>query len=192
MAVLSTMLRPPFRPVARWLLAALLLVVVARGQSQPAPSEYQIKAVFLFNFAQFVDWPPDAFADRDAPLVIGILGDDPFGGSLDAAVRNETVNSRKLVVLRYKRIEEIGSCHLLFISQSESRRTEAIVAALHDRSILTVADFTGAALRGVMIRFITEKNRVRLRINLEAAKAARLTLSSKLLRPAEIVTTEKE
>ncbi len=190
MALLSTMPRPPSRWPARGLLTvALLLVAAAGGHAETSP-EYQVKAVFLFNFAQFVDWPPEALGGPEAPLVIGILGEDPFGPALDDTVRNETVKSRKLVVQRFQRVEDIGSCHILFISRSESRHIEQIVTALSGRSILTVSDLTGSALQGVMIRFLTEKNKIRLRVNLDATKAAHLVLSSKLLRPAEIVSTQ--
>jgi hypothetical protein len=168
----------------------LLLVSAARASAQFAnPHEYQLKAVFLFNFAQFVEWPAETFADPQAPLVIGVLGEDPFGPVLDEVVRNEIVRGRALVVQRHRRVEDALRCHILFISQSESARLEQDLAALRGRSILTVSDAEGFALRGVMIRFMHEKNRLRLRINLDAAKGAGLVVSSKLLRPAEIVTT---
>lgn len=170
------------------LLVLFLFALVAAPADSLPSKEYQIKAVFLFNFAQFVDWPALAFADRRAPLVIGVLGDDPFGTFLDETVRGETVNDRQLIVQRYRGVDEIQACHLLFISRSESGRLEEIVERLKDRNILTVSDLEGAALRGVMIRFVIADNKIRLRINLEAAKAADLTISSKLLRPAEIVT----
>ncbi len=153
----------------------------------PPPQEYQLKAVFLFNFAQFVDWPPKAFPEAQTPLIIGVLGQDPFGVYLDETVRGETVNNRPLTVQRYHRVEEIKTCHVLFISRSEVDRLEKILADLKGRNILTVSDAEGFAARGGMIRFIIEKNKIRLRINLEAAKDADLVISSKLLRPAEIV-----
>jgi hypothetical protein len=151
------------------------------------PAEYQLKAVFLFNFAQFVQWPSNAFPDPQAPLVIGVLGEDPFGAFLDETVLHEKVNNRSLVVRRYRRPEEIQSCHILFISRSESGQLEKILTRLKDRNILTVGDDDQFARRGGIIRLITEQNKIRLRINLEAAKAAHLTISSKLLRPAEII-----
>ncbi|HKB56022.1 MAG TPA: YfiR family protein [Lacunisphaera sp.] len=154
--------------------------------------EDQIKAVFLFNFAQFVEWPPAAFLDPQAPLVIGVLGEDPFGAALDETVRDEKIGQRPLVVRRYRRAEEIDQCHILFISESETGRLEEIITRSKGRSMLTVCDTEGFAKRGVMIRLITEKNKIRLHINLDAAKAAGLTISSKLLRPAEIVTTGKD
>ena len=161
------------------------------GAQSPQVSEYQVKAVFLFNFAQFVDWPAGAFPGPTAPLVIGVLGDDPFGPYLDETVRGETVRGRPLEVRRYRKIEDIRACHILFVSPSEESRLEDILANLRHRAILTVGDGAGFAQRGGMIRFISERNRIRMRINVAAAEAVQLTISSKLLRAAEIVTTGK-
>jgi hypothetical protein len=95
-----------------WRTALAWLVAAAVGPgvlAQTAPArEYQVKAVFLFNFAQFVHWPPQAFPEAQAPLVIGVLGDDPFGSSLDDAVRGELVNNHPLVIQRYRRVEDVG------------------------------------------------------------------------------------
>ena len=158
--------------------------------SEQDSREYQIKAVFLYNFAQFTEWPTNAFESSNAPIVIGIVGSDPFGSVLDDTVRGESVRGRKLVVERYQRMEEIKSCHVLFISQSEDQRLESILERVKDKPILTVSDIEGSAYRGVMIRFITEE-KIRLRVNLDAVENARLTLSSKLLRVAEIVPTKR-
>ena len=162
-----------------------------RSQSV-ANKEYQIKAVFLFNFAQFVEWPTNAFPEAQGPLVIGVLGENPFGTYLDEIVRGEEVNKRPLVIQHYRRAEEIKTCHILFISQSEMDRLDQILASLKGRSILTVGDAESFAKQGGMIRFITEKNKVRFGINVAAAKAAKLTISSKLLKPAEIVSSGKD
>jgi hypothetical protein len=153
-------------------------------------SEYQLKAVFLFNFAQFVDWPPAAFPDPRTPLAICVLGDDQFGSNLDETVRGEKVNDRPLVVQRYRRLDDVRGCHILFVSRSENDRLVQIVTALQGRNILTVSDAAGFALHGGMIQFVTDKNKIRLDINLEATKAASLTISSKLLRPATIVAPD--
>jgi hypothetical protein len=174
-----------------WRLVWVLSLVHGSGlaaQSAPAP-EYRLKAVFLFNFAQFVEWPASAFPEPDSPLVIGVLGEDPFGAYLDETVRGETVNDHPLTVRRYRRVEEIGACHILFVSRAEQGHLGAILDSLKDRSVLTVSDADGFTRRGGMIRFVTEENRIRLRVNLEAARAANLTISSKLLRPAQIVST---
>ncbi|HEY2396345.1 MAG TPA: YfiR family protein [Rudaea sp.] len=154
--------------------------------------EYQVKAVFLFNFTQFVDWPPESFSGVDQPIVIGVLGDDPFGTYLDETVRGEKVNDRPLIIRRFRYGDDVGACHVLFISQSETSRLDQIIAGLHGRSILTVSDIPAFGRRGGMIRFVTENSRVKLRINADAAKAAGLTLSSKLLRIADIVSAGTE
>jgi hypothetical protein len=168
-----------------WLAVALLAAGSARAIA--GPSEYQVKAVFLFNFTQFVDWPPQAFPGPDAPFVIGVLGQDPFGPHLDEVVRGETVNRRPLVIERYRSVAEIRDCNILFIGSTESGHLDEILAALKGRSILTVGDADPGGQRGVMIRLVNENNRIRLRIDVAAAKAGNLTISSKLLRPAEIV-----
>jgi len=165
------------------------LGVIVRSASA---TEYQVKAVFLFNFAQFVEWPAEAFPDRDAPLIIGVLGQDPFGSYLDETVRGERVNSRQLVVQRYRRVEDVKNCHLLFISRSEGDHLEQIVNSLRYRRILTVSDADISAKSGVIIRFVTEQNKIKLRISIAAARAANLTISSKLLRLAEIVAPGKD
>jgi hypothetical protein len=169
------------------LLAALSLPRTVAAQS-PTAKEYQLKAVFLFNFAQFVDWPAEAFPDSATPLVIGILGNDPFGEVLDLTVRDERLRGRPFQVQRYRSVDEIKTCHILFISRSEGARPANIVAGLGQRPILTVSDADDFAQRGGMIRFVTDRNRIRLQLNLAATEAAHLTISSKLLRAAEIIT----
>ena len=182
----------PWNSVLPWRVLAVSAALfsigpLAMGQATPA-REYQVKAVFLFNFAQFVEWPPDTFTDAQAPLVIGILGDDPFEGLLKEAVRDETVGGRPLVVQNYSRAEDIRNCHVLFISRSEAGHLSQILTRLRGRGILTVGEMEDFARRGGMIQLITDKNKVRLRINVEAAKACELTISSKILRAATIVT----
>jgi hypothetical protein len=152
------------------------------AQTAPIP-DYQVKAVFLFNFAQFVSWPSQP---PDVPFVIGILGDDPFGSYLDETVRGEKVNGRSLTIQRFRRGAEPRSSNILFIAQSERDRAAQIVSNLKGRSVLTVSDIDGFAELGGMIQFFTEQNKIRMRINLDAVKAANLKVSSKLLRVAEV------
>jgi hypothetical protein len=170
----------------RALLTVACFVTVADAQ-QPRFNEHEVKAVFLFNFVQFVDWPANAFGDVQAPVVIGILGDDPFGRTLDDVIQGEHVRNRELVIQRYGRLEDVAACHILFVSPSESERYERIVASLKDRPTLTVGDTAGFASRGGMVRFLTERNRIRFEVNVAAVKAAGLTISSTLLRSASIV-----
>jgi len=169
-----------------WRLATLAFACSA-AWSATAPSEYQVKAVFLFNFAHFVSWPADTFRRPDAPFVIGILGTDPFGSTLDDVVRGETIDHHSFVIKRYQDAREIVDCNILFIGRTEPGRVDEALSALKGHSVLTVSDADGSEHRGVMIGLFTENNRVRLRIDLAAAKAANLTISSNLLRPAEII-----
>jgi len=195
MAFLSARSARACKPLAVWgvsvtwiLGSALALVPVPDLAAQAArPSEYQVKAVFLFNFAQFVDWPPEAVADSQAPLTIGVLGENPFGDVLDATVRGERRGARSFVVRRYQRVEDIKICDILFISRPEGDRPEGVLADLKRRPILTVSDADGFAEHGGMIGFVTDRNRIRLKINLGVVQAAHLTISSKLLRVAEII-----
>jgi hypothetical protein len=178
---------------AAWLVLAaafwsLLPLLTARGGAD-APGEYQVKAVFVFNFSQFVEWPHEAFASDEQSFVIGVLGSDPFGERLDEAIKGEVVNDHPLVIRRFSHIEDVQACQILFIDRSQSAQLPRILSALDHRSILTVSDVDKASERGVMIQFATQDNRIRLRINVDSARAAGLTISSKLLRPAEIVTT---
>ncbi len=169
-------------------LATLLTLGSGIAHSTPAASpEYQVKAVFLFNFAHFVEWPPQSFEDPASPFVIGVLGTDPFGSALEGAVRGETIDGRSFAVVHYRSVTEVQHCQILFIGRSEAGRIEEISATLAARSILTVSDREGSAQRGAMIGFVSESNRIRLRIDADAAKDAGLLITYKLLRPAELV-----
>ena len=165
------------------------LAVFTRSAGAEAPTEYQVKAVFLYNFSRFVEWPPQTFTAPDEPFVIGVLGSDPFGTRLDEAVRGEQIDQHPLVVRRFRSLGEIGDCRILYIDRSQSAEVPQILAALDHHGTLTVSDLDGVSERGVMIQFTTENNRIRLRINVESARAAGLTISSKLLRSADIVGT---
>jgi YfiR/HmsC-like len=147
----------------------------------------QVKAVFLFNFTQFVEWPLQSFAGPQAPLVIGVLGEDPFGTYLDDALTGELARGRPIALERYRSVEQVGPCHVLFVSHSEAPRLEPILAQLNGRGVLTVSDLEGFATRGGIIQFTTVQGKIRLIINLAAARRAGLTISSNLLRPAQIV-----
>lgn len=177
--------------------ALLILLFLFAGFGVPnaraqVSREYKLKAVFLFHFAEFVDWPTNTFSSTNAPLVIGILGNDPFGSAIDETVKGESSKGHKLVVERYRRVEEIKTCHILFIAQSESPNLRRIMGSLKGKPILTVSDIDRATEDGVIIRFYTRNNKIHLTINLDAANAAHLTISSKLLRAADVVGTVKE
>lgn len=170
---------------------AVLVVglMLLANDASAALSEHRLKAVFLFNFTKFVEWPPSAFGAADAPFVIGVFGHDPFGSDLDDIARGETINGRQLLVRRVQTVQDAAACQILFIPHSEQARLDEVLAGLTRSNTLTVSDLDGAARRGTMIRLVTDHDKIRLRINVESARAAGLTISSKLLRAAEIVAT---
>ena len=172
--------------MARLAFVALLLGPLAAVPAPPA-AEHQLKAVYLFNFGQFVEWPAQAFESPDSPFVIGIVGEDPVGDTLEAVVRGESVHGHRLEVKRFGKSAEIDHCHILFIGRAEAAQLEPAMAAIRGRNVLSVTDIDGAEHRGAVIVLFNESNRIRMRINVAAAKAGNLVISSKLLRPAEIV-----
>jgi len=147
-------------------------------------SEYQVKAAFLFNFSKFLEWPPEAMGEPNEPFVVGVLGKDPFGSNLDEIIAGEKIMGRPMVVRRFNSTEEIDKCHILFIHVPG--KTSEALNALKGKSILTVSDDEEFNAYGGIIKFYTENEMIRLEINIQAAKAANLTVSSKLLRIAKI------
>lgn len=174
------------RRQALWVAVAWLALAVPIPAQKTTIDEREVKAVFLFNFVQFVEWPPNAFTAPESPVIIGILGNDPFGRLLDEVVQGEVVKGRQVTVARFRRVEDIKICHVLFISPSEAGMYEHILTVLGGRPLLTVGESESFTTRG-MIRFLTERNRVRLEVNVGVAKGAGLTISSNVLRAARIV-----
>ncbi|MGH9321312.1 MAG: YfiR family protein [Vicinamibacteria bacterium] len=168
---------------------ALALGVAAtsdlRGAQEAKPSEYEVKAVYLYNFGKFTQWPAGAAAG--ASFDICVLGDDPFGPLLDATISGETLDGKRAVAKRIKRAEAAASCRILFISGSEKGRLDRILKALENKSVLTVSDIALFSRRGGMIELVEEEARIRFEVNLAAATRAGLTLRSELLKVARRV-----
>jgi hypothetical protein len=164
----------------------LLSLAFAGGVQAQTPSEYQVKAAFLYNFAKFVDWPADAFGGNGGQLIIGVVGDDPFGGALDQAIRGKSIGGHSLAVRRLKWGQDLRSCHILFVSSSERKRLPQIIQSLRGASVLTVGDVGEFNQQGGIINFILEANKVRFAINSRGADQARLRISSKLLALAKV------
>jgi len=153
-------------------------------------SEYLIKAGFIYNFAKFVEWPSTSFPQSDSPIVIGVLGTDPFGNVLDHIVADKKIGSRGFVVRRYKwgkDLKDLRDCQILFISASEKVHTDEVVEFVKWLPILTIGETPGFAERGGVIRFTLEDNRVRFEVNVDAAHKANLNISSRLLTLAKII-----
>lgn len=174
--------------LAAFVVSALWLSGTLSGAfaQSAGPNEYALRSVFLYNFCNFIEWPNSAFGSPSDPLVIGVIGDDPFGSLLREAVEGEKYHGRPIQIEHYRSPKEIRRCHILFIPRSENDRLEAIVAAVGSRGgVVTVGETDDFLDRGGMIALPADHNRVRLRINASALRAASLTVSSKLLRVAD-------
>ena len=172
-------------------LVALSVVLALNSLStcaqQPRPTEYAVKAAYLYNFGKFVDWPTKIGADRDKSFAICVLGKDPFGATLDATLANQTIDGRGVVAKRVASSQEALDCRILFISSSESGQLKDILATLDKSGVLTVSDSPQFSQRGGMIQFVADGNKVRFEVNLTNTENAGLTLSSELLKVAVAV-----
>ena len=153
--------------------------------------EYRVKLAFLYNFAQFVQWPRDAFRDPAAPLTVCVAGPNPFTGEIEQSLRGRTVGGHPISIKRLKREDDPRSCQMVFVRASEKNVDRGILAALKGSSTLTVGEAKGFAERGGIINLTPERNRLRFEINVNAAAQTRLKISSKLLALARIVDGEQ-
>ena len=167
-------------------LLALVHIPVLQAQ-QPKVSEYQVKATYLYNFGRFVHWSPNATATKGDSFSICVLGQDPFGPTLDSTLVGETLDGKPLAVKRISTPREAGECRILFVSLTEEHHLKEILAATDQAGVLTVSDIPGFSRRGGMIQFVMEGDRVRFEINLATAESAKLVLSSELLKVAAAV-----
>lgn len=183
-----------------------LLESVYVQQAQAVESkEYQIKAAFLYNFIQFVDWPKEKVADSNQPIIIGIIGKDPFGNVFES-LKNKKIKGRSVVIRRIntfeeleknkelqdKKINELKKFHVLFICSSENKYLEQIIKHVKTNNVLTVGETYNFLENGGIINFVLEEKKVRFEINLDAANTSNLKISSQLLRLAERVVQKKE
>ncbi len=174
--------------LTRILLAAFFLSLTASGESPDGGLGNQVKAMFLFNLAKFVEWPAEKMA-AGTPIVIGIIGQDPFGGSLEKTLRGKTVSGRALTIRRLTELTdvEVKGCHILFISASEKKRITQILQKVKIDGVLTMAEVKGFAEQGGMVNLTTRDDTVGLEVNANAVERARIKISYKLLRLARIV-----
>ena len=169
------------------LIAAFFVGFASIPQKRAARNETEVKAVFLFNFAQFVEWSPEVFPQADSPIVIGILGKDPFGAYLEETISGELVNGHPLTIKRFSSLKQIAPCHILHINPSRSIRIDNVLKLVRGKGILTVSDAGNFAKQGGMVQFVKDDENVKLRINLSAVKESNISISSKLLSLSEII-----
>ncbi|MBU0909176.1 MAG: YfiR family protein [Proteobacteria bacterium] len=175
-----------FLPLTTMMLALVLCFTSYAEAEQLTSGEYQVKAVFLLNFAKFTQWPAGAFANEQSSIVLGICGDDDFGDALNA-IDGKTAKGRKLVIRKLGKGGNLQGCHILFISSSEKWRLQQILSELADQPVLTVGDMDHFAEQGGIISLRNEGKKIRLTINLASAQRADLKISSQLLNIATIV-----
>jgi hypothetical protein len=170
------------------LLALLLWPLCLAAQSSPY-TLYQLKALYLFNFAKYTEWPKEAFPDANSPFVLGILGQDPFRSDIDI-IKGKTIKGRKLEIRKLRSVEEVKDCHLLFISSSETNNLPQILGALDHAHILTIAEADGFIEQNGMINLVPEQKSpgtqvVGFEINQAAAEKANLKMDTQLLKLAK-------
>jgi hypothetical protein len=170
--------------------AALALILSVSFSASTLPTrEHEIKAAALYNIVGFVDWPATSFPNPDAPLVVGVLGRGPIATLLGDFVTNETWHGRRVVLRQLDSSAEAKTCHVVFIARSERARWRSLSAEFARLPVLTVSDGEDFARQGGIIQFAIERNKLRLIVNLGIAKASGLTVSSKVLRLAEVIDT---
>ncbi len=172
--------------IAVILLSVLAGFVAIAAADKPVSLEYRVKAAYLYNFLKFVEWPREKSAEASAYYIIGVIGEDPFGPAL-VRIGRKSVKGRPLKIKRFKSMEELETCHILFISASEKGRIENMLKRLNQMPVLTVGDVAGFTQRGGMINLVKSGKKVRFEINREAAEKTGLKISSKLLKLARIV-----
>ena len=187
--------RSPWVGLRAGVLIALMLIGLGPVSSRAEDgsfSEYEIKAAWLLNFARFVNWPTNAFASPEAPIIIGIAGKDPFGRSLEKAFAGKTVKGRPLIVKKPVSDEELRQCHILFVSVSERRRFRDIFERLGTNSVLTVGEADGFLDEGGILNFVPKEKSIRFEVNVPAAQAADLKVEANLLKVAVSVRGKYE
>jgi hypothetical protein len=178
-------------PLRKGLVLLFCVLALAPRIAGAQTREYQIKAAFLLNFAQFVEWPAGSYPNAGAPFSIGVLGDDPFKAALDATVQGETVANRTITIVRSREIDDLKQCQMIFVSKSEKGRTDEILSALEAKPVLTVSETDGFAARGGAVNFYLDGTKVRFEINPVAARTTGLKFSSQLLSLGKIVPAER-
>lgn len=173
------------------LLSLLPVAHLAFQEPAQTASEYELKAMFLYNFPKFIEWTADSFSNDTAPFVVGVLGNDPFSGQLDQTMKGKSLNARPVVVKHFKWGQNLRECHLLFISGSEQKRLAQILDSLRGSSVLTISDINSFCQLGGVIGLELENKKIQFIVNLDTADQAKLRISSKLLSLAKRVLGER-
>jgi hypothetical protein len=156
--------------------------------TQSAAEEYQVKAAFLFHFAQLVDWPPGVLNNSDSSLILCVFDDEPQRVEFQSTIEGKAIGARMLHVRQISQLQELQGCNILFLSREEARRQTAILKSLRGMPVLTVGETDNFLSNGGMIRFHLDEDKIRFDINLDGAESSHLKISSRLLLLATSVT----
>jgi len=167
-------------------LAGALVAVPCLGTPASRPTDYDVKAAYLYNFGRFVEWPQSVTSNSDL-FTVCVLGQDPFGPALDATLAGEAIGGKRAAAKRISTPQEAATCQILFMSSTEESRLGEILETLRKEAVLTVSDMPKFSQRGGMIQFVLEGKKVRFEVNLSAVQQAGLSLSSELLKVATAV-----
>jgi len=182
------------RDRARLWYALILWLVLGLAQpgfaQKASPSEYEIKAAMIYRFAQFLEWPTNLFASSQSPLQVGIAGPDPFGTAIDAVLKDQSVGTHDLLILRYPQPTSATNCHLLFISSGQATETEKLLTLLKAKPVLTIGEDEDFAKKGGHIRLYLQDNKLRFDINLAAMERSGLKMHSQVLKLATRITLD--
>ncbi len=180
-------------PKSRHFMIALIITVFvphhAASQALATQNPYKVEAAFLRNFAHYVDWPVTAFPNSSAPWQIVILGPDPFGDVLEKTLKDRTEKGRSFEVHRTDSIEHLPDCQILYVAYKDAGKRQSALKALRGKPVLTVSDAPGFMMDGGIIQLKVE-HRVWLRINLDRAREASLSIQTKMLEVASEVLDE--
>lgn len=149
--------------------------------------EYQLKAAVVYNFAKFVEWPPQSFTNANDPIAVCVLGQNPFGGWLSETLAGRTAGGRPFVIRHASEPQQVGHCQILFVSSSERKRFRAVLAEVKADGVLTVGDTPGFAALGGVVNLRLDGDTVRMEVNVKSAEQKKLQISAKLLSLAQIV-----
>jgi hypothetical protein len=168
---------------------AMAALLAATASARADELEYEVKAEFVERFTHFIDWPPNAFGNLDAPFTLCILGESPIAPYLEKLARERRIKERRVEVRHVKPTQDLGMCHLLLFAASERPRLRQTLQRIAGRPVLTVGDAEGFAREGVLINmFINEEGRVHFEICSNELKRSGLRISAQLLRLARVVS----
>ena len=176
----------------------LMAIIVPLGFSQERMDversvEYKVKAAFLHKFFSYVEWPASRLPAKSKSITLGVIGRDPFGRVLDAVTKRSLANRRRVIVRRFRKVEDVKDCHLLFVSRSlDAKQRDYILAKAPKLGILTISEQKGFLEKGGLLNFVLIDNKVRFEANLDAASKSGLRISSKLLRHAHRIVKKKK